>query len=160
MLPLVPKSLYMKKIIYVCGMVAVFTILSTSLSAQIRKIPAEVTNAFEEKYPNATNVEWRDKLSGFTASFRLDSVDYIASFNNRGTWEHTEEAIEEDDLPDVVKDGFDKSRYSDWNVGHVSRFDMADNEVRYKIEVTKGDIKKRNLYFNSNGKLLKDKLTL
>jgi hypothetical protein len=150
----------MKKLIYVCSLVSVFTILSTSSFAQIRKIPAEVTNAFNEKYPEATNVEWRDKLSGYTASFRLDSVDYIASFNNRGTWESTEEAIDEDDLPDIVKDGFDKSRYSDWNVGHVSKFEMPDNEVQYKIEVSKGDIKKRNLYFTSQGRLLKDKLTL
>ena len=28
--------------------------------AQIRKIPAEVTEAFKEKYPNTKNVEWKD----------------------------------------------------------------------------------------------------
>lgn len=150
----------MKKIVYITGLITLFAIFTNNTFAQIRKIPAEVTNAFTEKYPGATSVEWRDKLSGYTASFSLDSTNYIASFNNKGEWEYTEEPIDEQQLPDVVQDGFDKSRYHDWNVGHVNKIEMPNDEVQYKIEVAKGDIKKRNLYFNSNGRLLKDKLTL
>ena len=160
MLPLVNKYLYMKKILYIIGIFAMIIIFSNNSFAQIRKIPAEVTNAFTEKYPAATSVEWRDKLSGFTASFSLDSANYLASFDNKGEWEYTEEAIDQEELPEVVKDGFDKSRYHDWNVGQVNKIEFPDGEFQYKIEVAKGDIKKRNLYFNSNGRLLKDKLTL
>ena len=134
--------------------------LSTTSFAQLRKIPAEVTSSFEEKFPNADNVEWRDKLSGFTASFQLDSSSFIASFNNNGEWESTEEAIEQEQLPDVVQDGFEKSKYTDWDITHVSRIELPGDEIQYKLNVAKGDIKKRNLYFNSEGRLLKDKLTL
>jgi len=133
---------------------------TTSSFAQIRKIPAEVTSAFTGKYPGATDVEWRDKLSGFTASFSLDSVDYIASFNNKGEWENTEQAINEDELPEVVQDGFGKSKYADWNVEAASRIEFPDSTLQYKIVVSKGDIKKRNLHFNSEGRLIKDRLTL
>jgi hypothetical protein len=150
----------MKKIIYAAGICLVLALFGTSASAQIRKIPAEVTNAFTSKYPEATSVEWRDKLTGFTASFSLDSTNYMASFNNKGEWEYTEESIDQEELPDVVKDGFDKSRYHDWNIGLVNKIELPENEVQYKIEVAKGDIKKRNLYFNSDGRMLKDKLTL
>ena len=41
-------------------------------NAQIRKIPAEVTNAFAEKYGGAKNVEWKDNLSVFVAGFEQD----------------------------------------------------------------------------------------
>lgn len=150
----------MKKIIYVSGLIALLAVFSTSTFAQIRKIPAEVTNAFTEKYPNATSVEWRDKLSGFTASYRLDSGMYIASFSNKGEWESTEEGIDAEELPDAVSQGFDKSKYTDWDMGQVTRIELPEDEVQYKIEVKKGDIKKRNLYFSSEGRLLKDKLTL
>lgn len=150
----------MKKIIYVSGFLALLAVFSTSAFAQIRKIPAEVTNAFTEKYPNATSVEWRDKLSGFTASYRLDSGIYIASFSNKGEWESTEEGIDAEELPDAVNQGFDKSKYTDWDMGQVTRIELPEDEVQYKIEVKKGDIKKRNLYFSSEGRLLKDKLTL
>lgn len=150
----------MKKIIYVSGLMTLLTVFSSDLFAQIRKIPAEVTDAFTQRYPNATGVEWRDKLSGFTASFHLDSGMYLASFSNKGVWESTEEGIDEQDLPDAVKEGFDKSKYTDWNMNQVTRIELPGDEIQYKIEVQKGDIKKRNLYFSSEGRLLKDKLTL
>lgn len=150
----------MKKIIYVSGLIAFLAVFSTNVFAQIRKIPAEVTNAFTEKYPNATSVEWRDKLSSFTASFQLDSGIFIATFSNKGEWESTEEGIDKEDLPDAVNAGFDKSKYTDWEWGQVTRIELPNDEVQYKIEVKKGDIKKRNLYFSSEGRLLKDKLTL
>lgn len=150
----------MKKIIYITGLFLVLTIFTTSAYAQIRKIPGEVTNAFQEKYPNATSVEWRDKLSSFTASFQLDSTSYIAQFSSKGEWENTEEAIDQSELPEAVTSGFDKSKYTEWNIGQVAKIEMPNDEVQYKIEVTKGDIKKRNLYFNSEGRMLKDKLTL
>jgi hypothetical protein len=160
MLPLAIKQLYMKKIIYITGLFLVLALTSTNTFAQIRKIPAEVTNAFQDKYPDAKSVEWRDKLSSFTASFQLDSINYVAQFSNKGEWESTEQAIDNDDLPEEVKTGFDNSRYADWNMGQATKIELPGDEFRYKIEVSKGDIKKRNLYFSSEGRLLKDKLTL
>lgn len=150
----------MKKIIYVIGLFFALTLITTISFAQIRKIPAEVTNAFQEKYPEAKSVEWRDKLSSFTASFQLDSTTYVAQFSNKGEWENTEEAIDESELPEEVNAGFDKSKYADWNITRVTKIELPGDEFQYRIEVAKGDIKKRNLYFNSEGRLLKDKLTL
>src|SRR5437868_2889790 len=136
----------MKKIIYITGLFITLTILSTNSFAQLRKIPAEVTNAFQEKYPEAKSVEWRDKLSSYTASFQLDSTTYIAQFSNKGEWENTEEAIDESELPEAVTNGFGKSKYTDWNMGQVTKIQLPNDEVQYKLEVAKGDIKKRNLY--------------
>lgn len=150
----------MKKLLYISGFVALFIMFSANSFAQIRKIPAEVTSSLSEKYPGATNVEWRDRLTGFTATFTLDNVSYIAYFNNKSEWESTEQEIDMEDLPEDVNDGFQKSRYADWDVAHVSKIDLPGNKVQYKIEVGKGDIKKRNLYFNSKGRLLKDNLTI
>jgi len=150
----------MKKIIYVSGLILFLAVSSTTVFAQLRKIPAEVTDAFTAKYPNATAVEWRDKLSSFTASFQLDSGIYIATFGNKGDWESTEEGIDKEDLPGAVTAGFDKSKYTDWDWGQVTRIELPGDELQFKIEIKKGDIKKRNLYFSSEGRLLKDKLTL
>jgi uncharacterized protein YxeA len=150
----------MKKIFYTLVVVALLATFSNTSFAQIRKIPAEVTSALTEKYPSAKNVEWRDKLTGFTASFTLDSKSYTATFNNKGEWERTEKEIDKEELPETVQEGFNKSKYADWTVSQESKIDLPDNEVQFKIEVSKGDIKKRNLYFNSKGRLLKDLLTL
>ena len=74
----------MKKIIYIAGLFIILAITTTKSYAQLRKIPAEVTNAFQEKYPNAKSVEWRDKLSSFTASFQLDSTMYSSAIRANG----------------------------------------------------------------------------
>lgn len=135
-------------------------ITGLSSQAQIRKIPAEVTDSFSEKYPDATGVEWKDRLTGFSASFTLDNINYLASFSNKGEWENTEHEIEQENLPAAVKDGLEKSKYADWEVIKTDLIELPNDEIQYRITVGKGDIKKRNLTFNSKGRLLKDKLTL
>ncbi len=43
--------------------------LTNNMLAQVRSVPASVTEAFKTKYPSASNVEWKDKLSAFVAVF-------------------------------------------------------------------------------------------
>jgi hypothetical protein len=150
----------MKKIFSIFLTLSLAILISNTSFAQIRKIPAEVTSSFTAKYPQATEVEWRDKLTGFTASFNIDGTDYAATFSNKGEWENTEQGFDQQHLPKAVQDGFEKSKYADWDVNQVTKIEMPNDVLQYKIEVGKGDINKKNLYFNSNGRMLKDKRTL
>ena len=137
----------------------IVTTAATSF-AQVRKIPSEVTEAFKQKYPAATNVEWRDKLSNFSAVFESDDVHYEARFNSKGEWQLTENEIEESDLPEAVKDGYDKSKYADWEIGKVHKIELSDGSFQYRVEAVKSDVRKKNLYFNSDGRLIKDRITI
>jgi hypothetical protein len=128
--------------------------------AQVRKIPSEVTEAFKEKYPTATNVEWRDKLSTFSAIFESDKIKYEARFNSKGEWQLTQNEIEESELPEVVKDSYDKSKYADWEIGGIHKIELADGTIQYRIETIKSDVRKKNLVFNSEGRLIKDRITI
>ena len=146
---------FMKRFIAIITAVFLF---STSFS-QVRKIPAEVTESFKQKYPEATKVEWRDKLSTFSAIFEIDDQLHEAKFNSKGEWQQTETAIEEDDLPEAVTDGFEKSKYAEWEISGIYKIEMNDT-VHYRIEAVKTDIRKKNLFFNSEGRLVKDRITL
>jgi uncharacterized protein YgiM (DUF1202 family) len=144
---------------------AVLILLTVSLfgsvaTAQIRKIPATVTDAFKEKYPSAASVEWRDKLSVFSAVFVEDGKNYEATYNSKGEWLHTENEITSDDLPSAVEEGWEKSKYADWTVEKVHKIMLPNDNIQYRIQVGKTDIQKKNLLFNSKGRLLKDKITL
>ena len=130
------------------------------VNAQIRKIPAEVTNAFSEKYDNAKNVEWKDNLTAFVASFERKGDKYEAKFNKKGEWQSTEKELEISDLPRKVNDGFEKSKYSEWEVKSVYEIELPDDVTQYRVHVAKSDIQQKNLLFNDKGKLLKDNLTL
>ncbi len=137
-----------------------FPAMQPDAVAQLRKIPAEVTESFNEKYPDAANVQWKDRLVGYTAEFTIHDTAYLANYNNKSRWEGTEHNIDPADLPEEVNDGFDKSRYTDWTIEKVDKIELPDSKVQYRVLIASGDIKKRNLYFNTKGRMVKDKITL
>ena len=149
----------MKKV-FVLAMLLTGAVLFNQSSAQLRKVPAEVTEAFKAKYPDTKNVEWKDRLSAFQVSYEMDDVHYITKFSSRGEWLQTEKEIEEDALPAGVKDGLEKSKYTAWELKTVSRVESNNNAVQYRLLVKKSGVEKKYLYFDEEGKLLKDSITI
>ncbi|MBX3255284.1 MAG: PepSY-like domain-containing protein [Chitinophagaceae bacterium] len=148
----------MKKVLFL--LLVMVTGVVYAANAQIRKIPAEVTSTFSEKYADAKSVEWKDKLSNFAATFELDGDKYEARFNKKGEWLNTEKEMDVNDLPDNVKDGLAKSKYADWEIKSLYKIELPEDKIQYRIHVTKTSVQQKNLLFNESGKLLKDNLTL
>lgn len=143
--------------------ILVLSFLLTGLSsfAQIRKIPPVVTNAFAKQYPGAYDVAYKDNLLNVQVSFVLDSSKMTAKYNSDGEWKETDKAFTYDDLPAEVKDGFQKSKYSsDWKATETVLVYLPHNEIHYRLKVEKNDIQKKYLFFDKNGKLLRDALTM
>lgn len=139
---------------------AVYIVSSFAVQAQVRKIPAAVTEAFRNRYPHAENVEWRDKLSFFEADFDLNNNEMAAKFSTNGDWQGTERSIEFNDLPAAVKDGFSKSKCADWDVKIVTEIQTMAEPLQYRITVKKNSLQKKNLLFSSGGRLIKEGVAL
>ena len=153
----------MKKFLFLsafCGLLLV----AVGAHAQFRSVPAEVTDSFKAKYPDASAVSWSDKLlaGGFQAKYTEGKDQYEARFGNKGEWQWSTKKISRDDLPAVVKDGLAKSKYagSEWQVKTVTMKFMPGNTVQYLLFVSKSDLNKKNLTFNSAGQLIRDGSTL
>lgn len=127
---------------------------------QILKVPAFATENFKEKYPKATHVEWKSNLSSHTADFDLNGVKHHAKFSNKGEWVSTEHEVANADLPSAVKDGLGKSKYAEWTPGKFTAIELPGSQMQYRVQVSKSDIQKKNLLFSSDGRLLKDNITL
>ena len=141
----------------------VFTALVFGISsfAQIRKTPAAVATAFEKQYPNVSKIQYEDNLLNVQVHFVSDSGKMIAKYNSDGEWKETDREYNYDNLPADVKTGFDKSKYAaDWKVKETSMIYLPHNEIRYRVKVEKGDLQKKYLFFDRNGRLIKDSLTL
>lgn len=129
--------------------------------AQIRKTPAAVTTAFAKQYPNASKVQYEDNLINVQVHFVQDSAKMIAKYNSDGEWKETERESSYDMLPAEVKLGYEKSKYSlDWKVRETALIYMPHNETRYRLKVEKNDVQKKYLFFDKNGRLIKDSLTI
>ena len=136
-----------------------FSLVSLA-NAQLRKIPASVTDAFAARYPHATSVEWKDKLQYFEASFQLNGASISADFSSNGEWQNSERTMTYDQLPEEVKDGFQKSRYADWQKNSITEIQELGKPLQYRVVVQKSGLQKKNLYFDTNGRLMKENLAL
>jgi hypothetical protein len=137
-----------------------FLFIASTASAQFRSVPGAVTDSFKIRYPNAKSVSWRDNVSAFQATFKLDSATYVAKYSSKAEWQSSETKIRQDAIPAAVKDGLSKSKYADWKIGTVTVRYLPGNKTEYVIFVSKSDINRKNLTFSSEGQLLKDSITL
>ncbi|RYZ20519.1 MAG: hypothetical protein EOO16_16410 [Chitinophagaceae bacterium] len=138
-------------------------LISVSASAQLGKIPVAVTSAFNKQYTQAKEVAFSDNLGDYTVAFRVDTAEMTAHYNKKGEWKGSEKTIAFENLSTDVKDGFMKSKFSDWQVGGVKQLFLTPAEgggEQFRIKVSQGSMKKRYLYFNKMGKLVRDKMTL
>ena len=131
-------------------------------NAQLRKIPAEATDAFRKQYPSATGASWSDKLTSFQVDFTLNNGVYMSKYDNKWEWVTTEQTITAAQLPTAVKDGFDKSLYAskDWEIKEYVIVTQPGNVTKYRILVRKNAIDKKYLYFDGQGKMLDETATL
>lgn len=137
-----------------------FTALFTTVSAQLRKIPAAVTEAMKAKFPDAQNVSWSDNISNFEARFDLDNHEQAATFSKKGTWKRTEKSLHEEELPAAVKEGLTKSKYTDWEVLSYKEIWENSGKHQFRLLVKKNDLQKKYLFFNEEGVLIRDAITI
>lgn len=143
------------------GIIMAALILTASQSsAQIRKIPAVVTEAFAKKFPAATDVAWGDKLTNFEATFNLNNHHQQATFDNKGEWKRSEVTLAATEIPAAVTDGIVKSKYNDWEDRTYVLVTESNGKELYRVLVKKNDFQKKYLYFNREGQLVKDSITL
>ena len=135
-------------------------LITATVHAQIRKIPAAVTEAFKARYPHAENVAWKDEITSFEAQFTLNGFMMTADFNSKGEWQNSEKKIKFADLPAAINDGFKKSKYAEWEVISVVEIDKNSESLQYRVEVKKSGLQKKYLFFNTNGRLIRDPITI
>ena len=142
----------------------IFTLFSLFLfftaNAQLRKIPADVTEAFKARYPHAERVFWKDELRSFEAQFTLNNYEMSANFDSDGDWLHSDRKMKFDELPEQVKEGFQKSKYTEWEVCSVCETIRNMDPIQYRILIKKSGVQKKYLYFNADGKLSRESITL
>lgn len=141
-------------------LLAAFLLGTLTSFAQLKEISKEVDAAFYKQYPKAERVEFKDNFINVKVNFELDGDKMMATYTNKGVWRETEKEWQFDKLPAEVKDGFQKSKYADWKVKETMIIYRAGGTERYRLRAEKTDIKKKNLFFNNEGRLMEESLTI
>lgn len=143
---------HLRWLVFLCGL----STASLLCKAQGRPTPAEVTSSFNKMFPGASDVQWRDKIINFAAFFNINGVQCEAKFSPTGSWISTEKAIQWDSLPPIVTDSLKSCKYADWKGASAYILQLSDGKTQYHVVVTKSDLGRKLLIFNSNGRLLED----
>lgn len=133
--------------------------LTYSTMAQ-NKIPKEVRETFTGQYADAEDAVYQDKLLNIVVNFTLKGDKMTAYYTRKGQWKYTEKDFSFDQLPEEVKDGYGKSKYTDWTIEETKIIYKAGGTERYRVKVKKNDLQKKYLFFNKEGQLEEDSLTV
>ena len=114
-----------------------------------------VVQAFQAKYPSASQIEWETRSSYLKADFTDNQQSHSAWFDQNGQWYMTETELNRLDLlPQEVQTAFANSEYADWMTDDIDRLERNDTETVYIIEVKNGN-QEYDLYYSPDGVLIK-----
>ena len=128
--------------------------------SQVTSVPQTAKDNFAKQYPAAENVNWDNDIVNVNVRFTLNGEQMNAEYSNKGTWKNTFQHSSLEKLPAEVQDGFNKSKYADREVTDVKILYLPADVIQYRIRVEKNDLQKKYLYFDTNGKLVRDANTL
>ncbi len=141
----------------ICSMLLLALFLFHYSNAQNKSISTVVLDSFNARFPNASAVVWSDMFTSCRASFKVETAEMKATFSSKGNWFRTETKITYDLLPDVVKEGFKKTKYANIPVKDVSKTEEKNKPIQYRITVMKGAVNKTGLVFSTEGALVSEK---
>ena len=128
--------------------------------AQVTKVSQIAKDNFAKQYPKAENAEWTNAIVSVNVQFELNGKSMNAEYNNKGIWKSTLQDESYDQLPEAVLDGFKKSKYADREVTDTKIIFYPGDVIQYRIKAEKNDVEKKYLFFDENGRMLRESLTL
>lgn len=135
-------------------------LLATSAFSQVTKVPQAAKDNFARQYPKAEAITWDNDVINVNVRFELNGEKMNAEYSNKGIWKKTEKSWEYDKLPEEVKDGFDKSKYADRDVVETVIVYLPGDVEQYRLKVEKNDLQKKYLFFDEDGRLIREAITL
>ena len=141
-------------------MIASLVLFFSEVSAQVTKVPQAAKDNFAKQYPAAENVEWSNEVLNVTVSFTIDGEVMDAEYNNKGIWKSTLLDLPFEKFPAFVKDGFSKSKYADREVTDAKKVYFPGGVTQYRVKAERNDFEKKYLFFNENGQLVRETITL
>lgn len=112
-----------------------------------------VHKSFEERFPNATHVNWGNgNDTDWEADFLMNGSKYSASFTSKGVWIATIRIIKLNELPQEVRNSI-ITKFPHWEITELNRTEKAKDGVSYEVNLKKGR-ERKNIAFNKDGSIL------
>ncbi|MEO9804735.1 MAG: hypothetical protein ABJF04_15880 [Reichenbachiella sp.] len=117
---------------------AVFLLLFGAIACGAKtEIPKKVMKTFKSKYKRAVNAEWISGQGVFEVSFRHETFEKVANFQEDGTWIETITYLSSDQIMTCITDYVDEYHYG----GQIIEAEFVENPDKeiYSI-IVEGEI--------------------
>ncbi len=153
-----------------CAMSISLVLCACDNENEVKKVSTEVLKAFQQRYPQAVQVDWEREGKYYVAEFKspyeqpgapvsavpLQMFEMEAWFDNLANWRMTVIDANYTLLPIEVKNGFTAGKYGSWQVDDVDIVELNGKDPIYILEVEHMG-QERALYFNARGELTQEK---
>ncbi len=127
----------MKNLMIITGLSAAFTLQSYAQDTHNVKAPEKVLSAFKAKFPEVKNAEWEmENETEWEAEFKINGVEYSASFDANGAWIETEQEIKKSEIPADILAILNKN-FQDYKIEEA---EIVETEMgrAYEVEIKVG----------------------
>jgi hypothetical protein len=76
---------------------------------------------------------------------------FKAKFDHKGNWLGSEKMLDKQELPAIVMSNLQKSKYSRWEIKASYEQYVPHGRPSFHIVAAKGDLKRKDLVFSSQG---------
>jgi hypothetical protein len=133
---------------------------SLSCPAQQNSIPNAVTTRFVGMFPDAKNIDWRQKSQNIQVFFLTNNDQCEAKFQPDGHWLSTERRISLDSLPARAREVIGSGDYAGWNILKAFIVQFPVDPLQYRVVIANKDGLRKILSYSQDGQLIKSNLAL
>lgn len=134
--------------------VVMVSMCTSATSFAQNNIPSAVITAFNQKFPNASNIKWdKENAHEYEAGFTWNGLKQSANYTDLGEWIETESPVDFSKLPMKVQDAF-KAKHESSKIKAVAKIETSKNITKYEVEFKHGK-KSKEVFYDENGNELK-----
>lgn len=120
-----------------------------------KDVPAVVVNAFQQKFPQQSAVEWELKKGLYEAEFEIKNMDHSVYLDSTGKIVKHKQEIAISELPAAVNASIQKN-FSGYKTEDAKKIE-AGAKTTYKVDLEKGT-EERKVTFSADGTIEENKL--
>ena len=143
----------MKKTVLLLPALLFFSIMVFSQEVTQDKVPLPVRQAFEKKFPAATDIKYELEKKNYEVSFKDKEAEMSASFSSTGKWLETETKITESDLPKKVMKSVAKN-FKGYMMSGLATVETPSVKLCYEMDV-KNDKQGYEVLISHKGDILR-----
>jgi uncharacterized membrane protein YkoI len=114
-------------------------------------VPPVVVSTFNQKFPDAKDVEWELENNTYHVEFTIGTVEYDAWIDSNGQLSSYQQEIKNAELPDAVKTAIKKD-FTGFRIDDADKKD-ENGVITYMLELKKGG-KEWHAVYTADGRLI------